>query len=128
MRGAPLDRLRTIRHFPMEKGMPAIIIGTQMEKGPSTWRHGVPFPEEGPADGLLVIEFHGDPWAIPGFKGDVLDIAELRAACPLAATHWIPLQGNLKCKAQLAVPARLSISLSQTMSAHRYQPPADTRA
>ncbi|WP_369943628.1 hypothetical protein [Xanthomonas medicagonis] len=91
--------------------MPAIIIGTQMEKGYTKWRHGCSIPEAGPADRLLVIEFHGDPWAIPGFKGDVLDIAALREACPLAAEDWIPLQGDLKCRAQLGVPARLSISL-----------------
>jgi len=97
----------------MEKRMPAIIIGTQMERGLTKWRHGFSVPEEGPADRLLVIEFHGDPWEIPGFKGDVLDVAELRAACPLAAQDWIPLQGNLKCKAQLGVPARISISLNQ---------------
>ena len=96
--------------------MPAIIIGTQMETGPLTWRHGFSVPEEGPADKLLVIEFHGDPWAIPGFKGDVLDISELRAACPLAVKDWIPLQGNLKCKAQLGIPTRLSIPLSQAVS------------
>lgn len=107
--------------------MPAIIIGTQMEKGPTKWRHGVSLPEEGPADGLLVIEFHGDPWAIPGFKGDVLDIAALRDACPLAATNWIPLQGDLKCKAQLGVPARISIPLSQAANAHRSRAAADTR-
>jgi|GEM_PF-3418005 len=93
--------------------MPAIIIGTQMEKGHTKWRHGCSIPEAGPADRRLVIEFHGDPWAIPGFKGDVLDIAALRAACPLAAEDWIPLQGDLKCRAQLGVPARLSISLGR---------------
>lgn len=92
--------------------MPAVIIGTQMERGPSQWRFAATVPDEGPADGVLLIEFHGDVWQLPGFKGDVLDISELRAACPLVMKDWVPAQGNLKCRARLRMPALISVSLS----------------
>lgn len=78
--------------------MPAVILGTEVERGPARWRAQTSgFDAEGPADRTLVIQFNGNRTKIPGFDGRSLNIAELREVCTWARQDWIPAEGIFQC-------------------------------
>jgi hypothetical protein len=91
--------------------MPAVILGTQMERGSIKWRAITSGLEgSGPADKTLVIKFDGDPSALPGFDGSSLDIAMLRQTCSLVEQEWIPAEGVFQCSIILGAPPSIAVS------------------
>ena len=91
--------------------MPAVILGTQMERGPIKWRAVTSgLDGSGPNDKTLVIQFDGDPAALAGFTGRSLDIAEFRQSCSLAKQGWIPLEGIFPCAMTLGATPTVSVT------------------
>ena len=91
--------------------MPAVILGTQMERGPIKWRAVTSgLDGAGPGDKTLVIKFDGDLAALAGFDGRSLDIAEFRQSCSLAKQDWIPLDGIFPCTTSLGAASSISVA------------------
>ena len=91
--------------------MPAVILGTQMERGPVKWRVVTSGLEDaGPGDKTLVIQFDGELAALDGFSGHSLDIAEFRQSCSLARQDWIPAEGVYPCATRLGSTHSVSVT------------------
>jgi len=94
--------------------MSAAILGTQMESGHIKWRAKTSnLKGAGPEDSILVVEFQGDPTALPGFDGNGLDIAELREACSLVQQDWIPHKGVFQCTVGVGMPMSVTVAFDQ---------------